>query len=210
MEDQKIYFVINRINSYIFRKAYRNHLSNPQKIHPNYPCPVIFGEGSQINLNANLILNENCENRYRHASYLRMDANSQLEVMGDFKFYFDADIILFKGARLTLGNSFINRSCKIRCGNHITIGDDCVISHDVTIMDSDFHSIIAPDYKVSEPVEIQDHVWIGTRCVILKGVTIGKGAIVAAGSIVTHEVPPRSLVGGNPAKVIRTDVDWRK
>ncbi len=59
------------------------------------------------------------------------------------------------------------------------------------------------------PIIIGDNVWVGTRAVILKGVTIGGGAIVAAGAVVTKDVPPRTIVGGNPAHVIRENASWK-
>ena len=61
---------------------------------------------------------------------------------------------------------------------------------------------------MSKPVHIGNHVWIGRSAIILKGVTIGAGAIVGAGSVVTRDVPARSLVAGNPAKVIKENVEW--
>jgi acetyltransferase-like isoleucine patch superfamily enzyme len=61
---------------------------------------------------------------------------------------------------------------------------------------------------MSAPVHIGSHVWIGARALILKGVRIGDGAVVAAGSVVTRDVPSRALVAGNPAQVIREDVSW--
>ena len=59
------------------------------------------------------------------------------------------------------------------------------------------------------PIHIGNHVWIGTRATILKGVDIGEGAIIAAGAVVTHDVPPHSIVGGVPAKVIAENVKWK-
>jgi len=62
--------------------------------------------------------------------------------------------------------------------------------------------------SVATPIIIGDHVWIGMNVTVLKGVTIGDGAVVAAGSMVTKDVPPHSLVAGVPAKVVKTDVEW--
>lgn len=61
---------------------------------------------------------------------------------------------------------------------------------------------------MSAPIVIGDHVWIGMNVIVLKGVTIGEGAVVSAGSVVTKDVPPHSLVAGVPAKVVKTDVEW--
>ena len=60
----------------------------------------------------------------------------------------------------------------------------------------------------SAPITIGDRVWIGCRAIILAGVTIGEGSVVAAGSVVTRDVPPGTLVAGNPAKVIRETGPW--
>ena len=75
------------------------------------------------------------------------------------------------------------------------------------LTDYDYHSLSMNTPK-SKPIIIQDDVWIGRRAIILKGVTIGEGAVVAAGSIVTKDVPPHTLVAGNPAKIIKKEVNW--
>ena len=143
----------------------------------------------------------------RRETTLRMDKNSSIIVNGEFSFFYGCDIILFEDAKLELGHSFINSDAKIRCHNSISIGDDCAISHDFTAMDSNAHYLNG-DNK-TKPIIIEDHVWIGTRVTVLSGVTIGKGAVVAAGSVVTKNVPAGSLVAGNPAKVIKENVEWR-
>lgn len=127
------------------------------------------------------------------------------------------------GARCQLGNSMFI------CADSITVGDDVLIAWGVTIMDNDSHSIewdernkdamnCYDDYledkdnfikskdwsKVGvEPVKIGNKVWIGSNALILKGVDIGDNAVVAAGSVVTKNVPPYTLVGGNPARVLK-------
>ncbi|MBP6872851.1 MAG: acyltransferase [Bacteroidales bacterium] len=76
------------------------------------------------------------------------------------------------------------------------------------IRDSDNHNVLKEGYVQSKPILIGDNVWIGMRAIILKGVTIGNGSIVAAGAVVTKDVPPNTVVGGVPARVIRENVSW--
>lgn len=107
------------------------------------------------------------------------------------------------GARITIGNgTYLNRNAEVIAAQSVTIGRDCKIARDVIIMDTDQHEI--PGFgMVAKPVDIGDHVWIGSRAIVLKGVTIGRGAVVAAGSVVTKDVPARAVVAGIPAKVVR-------
>jgi acetyltransferase-like isoleucine patch superfamily enzyme len=122
-------------------------------------------------------------------------------------------------ARIHIGSkSFIGKS-QLIAANDIFIGDNVLISWGVTVVDHNSHSVIYSersldvtnwidgnkDWKnvVCEPVRINDKAWIGFNSIILKGVTIGEGAIVGSGSVVTKDVPPWTIVGGNPAKIIR-------
>lgn len=93
------------------------------------------------------------------------------------------------------------------CASHsITIGEWCLIGQHVLIFDTAWH-YLDPARRMErpepEPVVIGDNVWIGTRAMIMPGVTIGKDAVVAAGSVVTTDVPERHIAAGIPAKVIR-------
>ena len=108
-----------------------------------------------------------------------------------------------------MGSGFFNSNIKIRCHEKIEIGENVAISHDVTIMDSDAHEGLWKGYKKTKPIKIGNHVWIGTRATILKGVTIGDNAIIAAGSVVTKDVPSNTVVAGVPAKVIKTNINWK-
>ena len=107
--------------------------------------------------------------------------------------------------RITIGdNTFINSGTSIGSLASITIGNNVAIGNYVLIMDSDFHN--PADHTLpgaKAPIIIEDGVWIGARATILKGVTIGKHAVIAAGAVVTKDVPAGALVGGVPAKVIR-------
>lgn len=110
--------------------------------------------------------------------------------------------------RLELGeNTFVNYGTSISAMERVTIGRDCNIGTYCAIMDNDFHRL-EPErrYELPEsgPITIGDGVWIGGHVIVLKGVTIGDHSVIAAGSIVTKDVPPRSIAVGAPAKVTRT------
>lgn len=113
-------------------------------------------------------------------------------------------LAVFGGAVLSIGqNTFIN-GARIAAKKHIVIGDHVHIAPDVVIMDSDFHDVESHHEEGGmAAIHIGNNAWIATRAMILKGVRIGEGAVVAAGSIVTRDVAPYTLVGGIPAKLIK-------
>ena len=167
---------------------------------------IFKNKSARIILDGNLCFGVGASRNNGRSSILRMDSNSKLYCK-NFSFMYGADVILFENSTLYLGsNSFINCDCKIRCHSSIKIGDNCAISHDVTIMDGDGHKLDSKEKN--SPVEIGNHVWIGTRVAILKGVHIGNGAVIASGSVVNKKVPENSLVGGVPAKVLKNNVSW--
>jgi acetyltransferase-like isoleucine patch superfamily enzyme len=94
------------------------------------------------------------------------------------------------------------------CDKHIKIGKGTTIGWGVEILDSDLHRIVQDDFEMSKPILIGSQVWIGAKAMILKGVTIGSGSVVAAGAVVTRNVPENTLVAGVPAKIIKKDVHW--
>ena len=109
-----------------------------------------------------------------------------------------------RGARLSIGHgTYLNRNTVVVCHQEITIGRDCAISWDVVIMDSDEHERPGVE-SAPAAVHIGDRVWIGCRAIVLKGVTIGEGAVIGAGSIVTRDIPAYSLAVGQPARVVRS------
>ncbi|MGI9146795.1 MAG: acyltransferase [Chloroflexota bacterium] len=116
------------------------------------------------------------------------------------------ELATLPGGHLEIGNNvFINYGCSLASSKHVKIGNDCLIGSHVMIMDSDFHRVEDKSWDTSGvPIILEDRVWIGNRCIVLKGVLIGHDSVVAAGSVVTHDVPPRTVVAGVPAKVVRT------
>lgn len=125
------------------------------------------------------------------------------------------------GGRISMGSyCYLGENSKVWSAKQITIGDRVLIAHNTSIFDSDTHpfdrrdrhrhyvDIITKGHPTQidlreEAVSIADDVWIGCNVVVLKGVTIGVGAVVGAGSVVTRDVPQAVLVAGNPATVVR-------
>ena len=120
--------------------------------------------------------------------------------------------VVVDGGRMTLGHgtNVNGLGTRFLCAQEITIGVMCTFSWDVQVLDNDFHAITTGGVEQPSvaPVRIGDRVWVGTRAVILKGVTIGDGAVVAAGAVVTSDVPAGAVVGGVPAKVIGRADSW--
>ena len=110
------------------------------------------------------------------------------------------------GARLTIGaGTYVNNGSVLSARQSVTIGERCQIATGVILMDSDFHAVGDLDAPgKAAPIVIEDDVWLATRAVVLKGVTVGRGSVVATGAVVTKDVPPYTLVAGVPARPIRT------
>ena len=99
-------------------------------------------------------------------------------------------------------NSIINQKCRLDNRGGLTIGDNVSISAEVCILTAD-HDLQSPLFiGRCRPVTIEDYVFVGTRAIVLPGVTLGKGCAVAAGAVVTKDVEPFTIVGGVPARHI--------
>jgi acetyltransferase-like isoleucine patch superfamily enzyme len=134
---------------------------------------------------------------------------ANLVVHGNFRTCTGSQVVVHPGAKLELGSGYMNHKSTILCFNSIKIGHGVAIADNVVIRDSDNHSILSHSHLKTKPIVIGDHIWIGTNAIILKGVTIGDGAIIAAGAVVTKDVPAKALVAGVPAKVIRENIHWK-
>jgi acetyltransferase-like isoleucine patch superfamily enzyme len=117
-------------------------------------------------------------------------------------------ISVIGNAIINIGNNVSLNGTTITSRNKVCIGDNTQIGPNTIIIDNDGHPIWPPEDRWSKkgpsaPIVIQNDVWIGMNCIILKGVTIGYGSVIAAGSIVIKDVEPNSLYAGNPAKKIK-------
>lgn len=152
-----------------------------------------------------------CTNLSRNRERIRIGNNSMLK----------GSLFVSSNGRIEIGDHFyLGQKSLIGSERSIRIGNCVIISNDVRIYDNNNHPTSpkarenmslngfsndnwAWHHAESAPVVIEDNVWVGQYCTILKGVTIGKGSIVATRSVVTKDVPPYTIVAGNPAKVVK-------
>ena len=106
-------------------------------------------------------------------------------------------LIVAEGAELQPGSGLFNYGCRLYCGNQVTIGDRVLLGPESVIRDDDEH-VPPPGTVRSAPITIGNDVSCAMRTIILKGVTIGDGARIAANSVVTKDVPPHTFVAARP------------
>jgi acetyltransferase-like isoleucine patch superfamily enzyme len=117
-----------------------------------------------------------------------------------------------QGGRIVLGDHVtVNNGTMITSYSEVHIGNDCLIGEYVSIRDANHGTAPGPPMRLQDhtfaPIVLEDNVWVARGCVVLKGVHIGAGAVVAANSVVTKDVPANAIVGGIPAKHLRDRVD---
>lgn len=166
-------------------------------------------KGAKIHGKGKLVLGYKEHPKTKQETRFSIGKNSKLNINGNFSAHASTDIRIFDGAELSIGSGYCTADTQIVCAKKITIGNHVAIARGVIIRDTDAHEIIGKDHEKVKPVVIEDNVWIGNRSIIMKGVTIGSGAIVAAGAIVTKDVPKNTIVAGVPAKVIKENVTWK-
>tara|TARA_R110002049_G_scaffold75916_1_gene195375 strand:- start:8323 stop:8874 length:552 start_codon:yes stop_codon:yes gene_type:complete len=159
---------------------------------------VVYGE----KLRGNRIALKNVGN-------IKLGDHVSLNSYPDGDIYKTGLLTYFKESIIVIGNNCNLNGTIIHCNNRVTIGSNCMFGPGTKIVDNDSHRIsidICERRKVpiSNPITIEDNVWIGMNSLVLKGVSIGKNSIIAAHSVVTKNVPENVLVAGNPAKIIKT------
>lgn len=113
------------------------------------------------------------------------------------------EISVASEAQLNIGEAvFINQGARIVATTSVTIGDRVLIGDEAIIIDNDFHGVFGCEPKQA-PICIGNNVWIASRAIILRGVTIGDNCVIAANAVVAADVPANCLVAGNPARIIK-------
>lgn len=174
-----------------------------------------FREGAEENVERNAYADE----LFQEAVRIGMELNMQYhtpeeirEIMGrligkkvDDSFRMFPPFYTDFGKNITIGKDvFINSGCHFQDQGGIQIGDGALIGHNVVLATIN-HDLNPEENRKNHyaPITIGAHVWIGSNATILPGVTLGDHAVVAAGAVVTQDVPPRTVVGGVPAKVLK-------
>ena len=117
------------------------------------------------------------------------------------------ELVAEEGGLLEIGpRSLVNFGCSLVASKLVSIGPRCHIGPYTMMLDNDFHRV-EPERRLerpeSKPIIVEENVWIGARVILISGVTVGKDACIGAGSVVTSDIPPRTLAAGVPARVIR-------
>ncbi len=123
--------------------------------------------------------------------------------------YFKFDGICKPGPKILIGNgTFIGRGCEFNIAKEISVGKDCLIASGAKFIDHDHglapEKLMMAQPSTQSPIILEDNVWIGANAIILQGVHIGIGAVVAAGAVVRSNIKPYDIVGGVPARVLRS------
>jgi len=193
----------------LVRKNTRANLLHSAMLIPARFSRIVLHRSAKLICQGKFILGAKENLKSTVETRLSLGKGSVFTVKGDFTCACGSDIRVFDGGELTLHGGYCTAGVQIVCAKKITIGKGCAIARDVIVRDTDAHRLLNCDHEMTQEIFIGSHVWIGNRAMVMKGVSIGDGAVIAAGSVVTKNVPPKCLVAGIPAKVIREQVEWK-
>ena len=201
-----------------FRKNSQSDIRNGNVIYTMPSAVFDIHPTSKIIVKAPFLYGNNPVKGMRVPTCLRMEAGTTLEIhdgpltrygTGPYNLRYGAYIEIVNGGHMTIGQGAANVGLTIMCAKEVTIGNGVRIGRNVSIRDwNGSHVIINDHYRNHAPVHIEDHVWLCTGCTIMPGVTVCEGSVVSANAVVTKDVPPHCLVGGVPAKILKTEIEW--
>lgn len=217
---RKIEFYIKRMQQISFGSFARSMFytfCSTKVVRNGRKSKILLSKGSciQIAKHGRIVLNEDLFVGFRRVrksecvTKIQIDDWSTLKINGAFFANENSNIWVTHSGVLEIEGGFINEDVTLTAAKYVHIGKNAHIAREAVIRDYDGHYIDENSYRTAKPVIIGDNVWIGYRAMILKGVTIGDGSVIGANSVVTKDVPPHSVVVGNPARIIRSNVNWR-
>jgi acetyltransferase-like isoleucine patch superfamily enzyme/coenzyme F420-reducing hydrogenase beta subunit len=207
LQDKTLLCLLLELKLNIFTKNVVHN--NKGKIHLYNRAFVSITRNARIVLHAPFYMGQRHVIKSNSDTRLALEDFGRLIVHGHFDMRQGTFIWIKRSGILELYGGFMHEGAHITCGSYIKIGKNAHIAKDVVIRDLDGHYIEESTYITSKPIIIGDNVWIGYRAMILKGVTIGDGAIIAADAVVTKNIPSHSIAAGNPARIIKQNIRWR-
>lgn len=189
-----------------------NSIFLPFKIY--HPCGIKINSGARVSLEGRVTIGNPDKHKAivsRLPVNIFVGKNARLTIGHSVSIGPGVNMIVKDNGQLTIGSStYFTSDIHLEVVNKIEIGSNCAISWGVTIIDDNHHQVL-PESPLQRPnqVKIGEHVWIGCNVTILTGTEIGKNSIVAAGSVVKGIFPDHVVIGGNPAKIIKQDVNWK-
>lgn len=182
-------------------EEYLNYIENSEKIVAGSPEHLFMSEVIMDNLKITHKINNEYhtpeEVNKLFAELTAQPVNESLRLVPPFNTDFGKNIHIGE-------NVFINSDCKMQDQGGIYIGDDVLIGHNACLLT--LNHDLDPEKRQDmfhKPIHIGDKAWLGANVTVLPGVSIGEGAVVAAGAVVTRDVPANTVVGGIPAKIIK-------
>ncbi len=201
----------------MFNFVYYNYLckavsrNNCSRIFPYKGAKIELRPGARIVLNGDLHIGTGKVKGSKAETYCQLYENSLLKINGRVTLAYGAMVQAHHDAEIQIGETHINTRATIIADKKISIGNDILISRDVAIFDSDFHPVFdAEGNRTNDPQEVQldDHVWLGVKTTVLRGVHIGTGAVVGANALVTKDVPPKAMISTTPGRAFGY-IEWK-
>lgn len=174
---------------------------------------ISIHKNAKLVLDANLYLNNFRLKGSKEECYLVLQENAKLHIKGDVSLRNRSMVQVNSGGKAEFGYFTSNVGINIQCGNHIVIGEDCMIGRNVTIYDSTYHPTgtdIAHMKVNTSPVVIGNHVWIGSNAVIMQGSHLGDGCVIGTNATITGKLPSNTMVAAHSDQPQMTGILWAR
>ena len=197
----RLIFATDRARFALFRRRFGARLCAAAGTSPNLRLSdVALEPGARLELGPGFATERRAGNRIRveRDGLLRLGARTWLRSE-----YGTNYLTAHRGARLEVGDDALINGAMLHAKREIVIGNSCWLGFGARVLDADLHDLDAETPQRIEPVRIGDRVWLGAQALVLRGVSIGDDVVVAAGAVVTSDLPSRCLAAGVPARPIR-------